>query len=109
MAKATEEKGTKGSSLPLGDALTVWRSAELKELLLGAVGSGGRVELELNAVEEADLTGLQLLCAAHRWAAAHGTEFAANEPTPALREAARRAGFTRTRGCLSGCLWAEEG
>ncbi len=108
---ARGERETRLEALPpaLGGALTVHGAPEAKAWLLAALAPGGRVQLDLAAVEAADLTGLQLLCAAHRWAAERETELLAAPLPPALREAARRGGFARHKGCREGCLWLEGG
>jgi len=91
----------------LGEALTVQRILEVKQALAQALSAGTTVTLDLKQVTEVDLTGLQLLCSAHRWAADRGRELAIADPGPALYGAARRSGFAGRKGCRSGCLWPE--
>ncbi len=101
-AKATARIDWKGD-------LTFDRAAELKETLLEAFGSSDRVELNLAEVTGMDASILQLLCAAHReaaalrkglcWAGAYSAEVA---------DAVQTAGFQRHDGCAEGCLWRGE-
>lgn len=108
---ARSEGRTRLEALPpaLGGALTVHNAPEAKAWLSAALAPGGRVQLDLSGVADADLTGLQLLCAAHRWASEREAELLVAPLPPALLEAARRGGFARQKGCRDGCLWLEGG
>ncbi|MBI5440745.1 MAG: STAS domain-containing protein [Deltaproteobacteria bacterium] len=86
--------------------LVLSRARELKESLLAALSRAERVELDLSDVTEADASCLQLLCAAHKEASALGKTLAVvPEPPPVLADRAETAGFRRTHGCASDCLW----
>lgn len=50
-------------NVELGGELTIFRSAELKELLLPIAERGGAVALDLSAVSDVDTAGIQLLLA----------------------------------------------
>jgi len=91
-----------------GGRLTCSHAGLLHQELLGAFAGGGRVDLFLNDVREVDLTFLQLLCAAHRTAAARGAVFTVgglDSAGPVLR-LIRAAGAERGVGCPEHCLWA---
>lgn len=109
MSTAEQTTMGEGEQVTLGPELTVRGAPEIQQTLLAALADGGAVALDLGAVREVDLTGLQLLCAAHRWAAARGGDLRLSGAAPAVAAAARRAGFTRSRGCRPGCFWAEGG
>ena len=94
-----------------GGRLTLSRVARLHQELLDAFAASGRVDLFLHDVEEADLTFLQLICAAHRTAVARGVEFTVgglSSAAPVLR-LIREAGATQGAGCPEGCPWPGTG
>jgi anti-anti-sigma regulatory factor len=78
--------------------LVVVRAAELKAGLLAAIAAGEGVELDGSAVIEADVAGLQVLCAARRSAAARGRAlaFSPGGRSAALSQAIRTAGFGKS-------------
>lgn len=87
--------------------LTVSQAGYLHQALVQAFEGARRVELALRDIREADLSFLQLLCAAHRTAAAQGAVFAVGGlagAEPVLR-LIREAGAERGVGCPEGCLW----
>ena len=91
-----------------GGQLTFSHAGRLHKELLEAFAGGGRVDLFLHDVQETDLTFLQLLCAAHRTAAARGTVFTVGglDSESSIRRLIHRAGAERGVGCADGCLWA---
>lgn len=94
--------------------MTVVLARELKEGLLNAFGVGKEVELSLAGVTEVDLTGLQLLCSAHRTSLTKGVRFSvADEQPAALTETAQLAGMLRQQGCIQdvacSCVWRTDG
>ncbi|MBE0617212.1 MAG: STAS domain-containing protein, partial [Proteobacteria bacterium] len=66
MERSEQETRAHGLPAALGEALTVQAAPGIKDWLLAALADGGPARLDLGSVEEVDLTGLQLLCAAHR-------------------------------------------
>jgi len=114
-ARRAERKTTparKGPSRVLlqGD-LTVGNAPALRDALLRATGSEGKVTLAFGPVTRVDLTLLQLLCSLHRSAREEGREVPlsrADLPAEVVRLAVA-AGFRRSGGCGPGCLWAEGG
>ncbi len=82
-------------------------AAQLSALMAGAT----RVELSV-AAEEVSLAFLQLLCAAHRSAAARGRELQVGWQNRGAAGLLREAGFIRHVSCPrstdGSCLWLEE-
>jgi anti-sigma B factor antagonist len=64
---------------------TIYRVAELKPLLLAALGDGERIELDLSGVERIDSAGCQLLILAKREASAAGKALAIVAHSPAVQ------------------------
>ncbi|RNC71022.1 MAG: STAS domain-containing protein [Desulfuromonadales bacterium] len=96
--------------LGLEGELTIPFAGEFRDALLDALDVAGRIVVNVEKVCTVDLTGLQLLCSAHRTAAARekvfGLEGVAN---PAFAEAVNLAGFCRHVGCVRDaaktCIW----
>jgi anti-anti-sigma regulatory factor len=99
------------AELRLDGELTVWRAAEIRDALaaiLAAPGApSGDVAVDLGGVGAADAAGLQLLCAAHRTAAAQGKTLRVRLG-PEVARAAERAGLRPRPGCRTDCLWTGE-
>lgn len=90
-----------------GGRLTTSQAGRLRQLLLEAFEGASRVELSLHQVQEADLSFLQLLCAAHRTAVGRGIAFRVSVPEsaePVLR-LIRESGAERGVGGPAGCPW----
>jgi len=95
--------------------MDITRAAHLRDELLEALGKGGAVTLRLAGVTDADLTFFQLLCAAHREAAAQGVTLRID--SEGIQEGLERmflaAGLIQQLDCqhVSGqkCLWCGEG
>lgn len=96
--------------LKVGGELTIPYAGEFRGALLDAFDAAGRVVVSLEGVSGADITGLQLLCAAHRTACAREKEFRVEGLTsPVVAAAAGLAGFPRHVGCAvdvgKTCIW----
>ena len=107
-----EESAEQGGTLVLrvGGELTIPFAGEFRGALLEAFDAAERLIVDLEGVSTLDITGLQLLCAAHRTACARGKGFGvAGLSNSALTEAAGLAGFERHVGCAvdvgKTCLW----
>jgi ABC-type transporter Mla MlaB component len=59
-------------------------AAELKELLVQALGSGQQVRVSLRSITDLDVTAVELLWAARREAKASGSAFALQGPIPPM-------------------------
>uniref|UniRef100_A0A831U6N1 Anti-sigma factor antagonist n=1 Tax=Geobacter metallireducens TaxID=28232 RepID=A0A831U6N1_GEOME len=109
---AKEESAAEGGTLVLrvGGELTIPCAGQFREALLGAFDGAGKVIINLDGVRAVDITGLQLLCSAHRTANAREKGFGVEGVTnPAVAEAAGLAGFRRHVGCAADvgktCIW----
>jgi hypothetical protein len=93
--------------LKLLEDLCITTAAAQRAALLDALGEREPIELDASAVTAVDLAGLQLLCAAHRSAAAaeKPLDFAPDGRSAELDRAAASLGFHHHAGCLPGCLW----
>jgi anti-anti-sigma regulatory factor len=90
-------------------SLTIAQAREAHAALVTAFAKADQVLLDLEGVEEIDLTGLQLVCAAHRSSCSSGKSFQVkgNDSEP-IERAALRAGFLRRVGCRQDknlCFW----
>jgi anti-sigma B factor antagonist len=72
------------TSLRIDGDLTIYRAAELKQLLLAPLGEGVTLELDLSGVTEFDTAGLQLLMLARNTAQAAGGELKLSAHSPAV-------------------------
>jgi anti-anti-sigma regulatory factor len=101
------------SVLKLEGSWTVNRAHELKQVLLEALKNGDGFVLELEALGEADLSFLQLLCSTHRASLRLGKTMILHEKkSKSFKQLANDAGFKRNLGCHRdprlGCLWIGE-
>ncbi|GLI39777.1 STAS domain-containing protein [Geobacter hydrogenophilus] len=107
-----EEVGGENATLVLkvNGELTIPFAGEFSAALLDAFDAAGRVRVNLEGVSAVDITGLQLLCSAHRSAYGREKGFGVEGLTnPILDEAACLAGFRRHVGCAvdvgKSCIW----
>lgn len=109
MTKWSYDAQRQAGRLTVEAGLTVAAVRELCEVLLKGLEMSDQVVLDLGAVKDADIAGLQLLCAAHRHAVAHGKELLVEGAGNHLCELARAAGFVRGDLCSIGrdvpCFW----
>lgn len=90
--------------------LSLLTAGRLRTILLDSLQPGARTVLHADGVSAVDLSGLQLLCSAHRTYLASGA-FLALDGTPAtMRDAAAHAGFDARHSvcpyrCGPDCLW----
>lgn len=107
MAKANKSGSEK--KVKLAGGVTLARASEVKAELLDALTGASRLHLDLTAVDEMDVAGVQLLCALHRSAVRQGKglEITAEGRSTLVAELSRAVGFPRHKGCAEGCLWQE--
>jgi ABC-type transporter Mla MlaB component len=103
----------KPSRLTLERELVINRARELKAALTAGIGERTIVELDLSNVSEIDVSGLQLLCSAHRTALSKGGNLRISAlPSAEIVLAVRNSGFSRRAACrsdvASGCIWNGE-
>jgi hypothetical protein len=101
------------SVLRLEGSWTVDRAHELKQILMEALKNGDGFVLALEALEQADLSFLQLLCSTHRASLRLGKSMALHEKkSNSFKQLACDAGFKRNLGCHKdpnkSCLWMGE-
>jgi len=89
-----------GSLICLQEESTVASAAALKQRLLEGLAGGGDIRLDLEALEDVDVTLLQLLVAAAKDAARSGARIT-TRMSPAARAAACDAGFDSLPGVES--------
>jgi ABC-type transporter Mla MlaB component len=99
--------------LRLEGSWTVRRAHELKQILMDALESAESCVLELEDLEEADISFLQLLCATHRASLRLGKSVMIHDKRSVfLKQLVYDAGFKRNLGCHKdprvGCLWMGE-
>ena len=98
----SKKKNASGSSnvIRLTGDLTISRAAEILSLLKESIQARDEIRISLQEVTRIDLSCLQLLCSAHRTAAAKSKVLTLETPVPdALRKLIRQAGFKRRNGC----------
>ena len=97
--------------LKLESTLTLASVSEVREKLRAALASGDPITVDAEALDEIDLAGLQLLCAAHRGAARQGQTLevlgAGGSACPAIEQAVAALGFGRDAACNGRCLCRE--
>lgn len=85
--------------------LTLARASEIKPLLVDAVAQGGDLDIDVSAITEVDVAGLQLLCATHRCLDRKGRSLNIAGASEAFRAGTARAGFNGEVACLASCIW----
>ena len=97
--------------------LTIRRAEELRTVLTGALAGAETVSLDFVGVTAADLSFLELLCAAHRSAMRLNKRLTFVSALPeSIGQTVAKAGFARRTCCFSrhsdcnpncekGCLW----
>jgi anti-sigma B factor antagonist len=77
---------TESHTLAIDGEMTIYRAAELKPLVLGALEAAPALELSLAGVTELDTAGLQLLILAKEAALAGGRSLRLVDHSPAVLE-----------------------
>jgi anti-anti-sigma factor len=81
------------ASLPIEGEMTIYRAAELKDIVLAALAAAPALDIELRQVEEIDTSGVQLLLLARREAARDGKPLRLVGHSAPVREAFAMLGF----------------
>jgi len=93
-----------------GDRLTIETAADFTQLTREALGASNKVAIQFEAAVEIDITGVQIICAACKSAAAGGKSFSQHglQP-PGLAEIIAASGAERRTVCKhnndSSCVW----
>ena len=103
-------KKTAVTIVAVSGPMTIDKIDEIKRDLLEAFQLGKDVELSLAGVTDVDLSGLQLLCSAHRTSLVRGVAFSVTGgDAGALYSVAMLAGMPRHVGCAQddtgSCIW----
>ncbi|ACH39944.1 STAS domain protein [Citrifermentans bemidjiense Bem] len=108
LLKITKKKDV--TLVAINGAMTIGQASELKAGLLKAFETGKPVEIQLAGVTEVDVTGLQLICSAHRSSVERGCALTVSgAEAEDLSRVARQAGMLRHVGCThdvtNTCVW----
>jgi ABC-type transporter Mla MlaB component len=101
----------KEGTLSLAGELTMTEMQETKSVLLEAIHEVDKLGLELSGVEMADISFIQLLCAAHRECFLSEKQiFIQEKVSEDLDKLLDRAGYIKQCGCfpaaMKSCLWS---
>ncbi|MBF0539778.1 MAG: STAS domain-containing protein [Nitrospirae bacterium] len=114
MVDITYNENEDGSGvLSLTGELVLANVDDIKNALLSAIGSTNNLRLNIIDVIDIDLSCIQLLCAAHRFAIRQKKQLSFDlQPHELLREAVRVTGVARHKGCIldvnDSCLWLRD-
>jgi ABC-type transporter Mla MlaB component len=106
------EKTGEKMRVVLNGALTLQQADELKQVFLKALGEADEISLNLDRVEDIDLSLLQLFCSVHRSATQQNKHVnLEGTASQVLLDAVDAAGFSRITGCKQdlgkSCLWLD--
>lgn len=108
----TQAASTDGSSLQITAAgrLCIDTAAELQQLLLQPAMQSSTVKLDLAAIDDVDLAGIQVVCSACRTMLDHKKQFnLTGSLSPALTSAKEALGLQRQTVCKHNdnqpCIW----
>lgn len=112
MAQWNYDSEQNSGRLVIDGDLTIGDVAALKEQIIEAFAEAEAVTIDVSAIGEVDVAGVQLLCASHRYAAKLQQQMMLtvgdNQPFLTLT---REAGLSRSFSCDLGsgnmCLWSE--
>jgi anti-anti-sigma regulatory factor len=89
-----------GHAVILKGELTIAHAEELKAVLSESLQGFSTIRIQFGDVDAVDLSCLQMLCSAHRTAAALSKVLTLEgEIPPMVRQAMKYTGFTRQKGC----------
>ena len=107
------QESATGITITLAGDVGIETVEDLRDRLLHALDSAEQVLLDCAGVSSAHVAALQLLCAAHRYAAAQHKTLCMQEMSANMRANAELSGFCRHASCLpcdaQNCLWQEGG
>ena len=109
LERAKDPKGGK-EILKVSGGVTIGEAGELRDALLAALDGEAEVEVDVSGLTGIDLTGLQLMCAAHQSAGTSGKSLhIVDGGNGTFRDMATGAGFRRHTGCAydraCSCIW----
>lgn len=110
MTKRSCDQEQQAGRLQVEEGLTIAQVSRIRECLLEGFTEAEQLVLDLTAVIEVDLAGLQLLCSAHRFAVLHDKGLTVTGGNERIRSLVQTAGFVRGTPCTIGkdapCCWA---
>ena len=110
MTKWSYDQEQRAGRLQGEEGLTIAQVGRIRECLLQGFTEAEQLVLDLTAVVEVDLAGLQLLCSAHRFAVLHDKSLMVTGGNARIRSLVQAAGFVRSTPCTIGkdapCCWA---
>lgn len=107
------ESGVSGIFTMKGE-LTVGHMEKVREALLSAMKKVEHLKLDLSAVTDVDISGLQIICSAHRTSLKQNKLLSFHSAVPGgFRSAAQEGGFARHKACRHEreecCMWITGG
>jgi len=100
---------TSPSTIRVVGPVTILTVESLQKGFLSAFETTKNVIIDISAVTELDLAGMQLLCSAHRSSYSHGMEFNVVGHNQLILEMAAASGHLRHKGCeqdsKNTCIW----
>jgi len=110
MQKINQGNSPGPATIAIGGEMTILNAAEIRTNIMEVISGGNDLHLDLKGVTDVDLTGLQLICAAHisaiKLRKRLDVDFSLNEP---LKKIIHDAGFLRHIGCSidisNTCVW----
>lgn len=98
--------------LRVAGSLTLGNAVQFKEALVASLAAAQEITLDLSGMTTMDLSGLQLICAAHRSADRDGKLFTVQGGSAGYRSYLGNAGVLGPEGNACGtarrCLWRDE-
>jgi anti-anti-sigma regulatory factor len=112
MVSVDQETTEQGVRISIRGRMTIEEASDLRTQLIEALDHD-HVLLSVDGVDEADLSGLQLLCSAHKHAVKNGrTLNLSGQSQEVFRQALEAIGLRRETGCVKAgeatCLWVEK-
>jgi anti-anti-sigma factor len=105
-----QKKSQDGITLTVAGSMTIEYAADMRDVLQDAFTQGDTVTVDLTKLEGIDISGLQLLCAAHRTSLAQEKRLIVQGSKHAnVQKSAMLAGYYRHVGCSQDvtktCIW----
>lgn len=107
----THKKDPSTDAIRIEGSLTVDDASDFRDFLLEALKASNDIVLDFERVTGADLTALELLCAAHKASVQKGGKFSVIGVPDSMKAVIDSAGYPRHMGCSvdkgKTCLWLE--
>ena len=103
---ASRETGHKTKVVAFEGPMTIERAEGIRDQLFAALGGKTRVGIDLSGVTEADLTGLQLICAVCKSSVVSNSNIVVTGLSDPVQAAAKAGGFGFAECVGLSCLLA---